>query len=66
MSDGHFNRSLLPAGDFQSGLRAGRARMRTRAEEAFLMAVTAAFPEASEEEKAAAIGLFRKHLSAED
>lgn len=66
MSDGHFNRSLLPAGDFQSGLRAGRARTCTRAEEAFIMAVTAAFPEASEDEKAKAIGLFRKHLLEED
>ena len=31
MSDGNFNRNLLPYRDFQSGVRAGRAQMRTAA-----------------------------------
>lgn len=32
MSDGHFNRSLLPSGgNYAAGVRAGEARMRTRA-----------------------------------
>lgn len=34
MSDGNFNRNLLPYRNFQSGLRAGQAQMRTRALEA--------------------------------
>ena len=35
MSDGNFNRSMLPYRDYQSGLRAGKAQMRTIAVEAF-------------------------------
>lgn len=31
MSDGNFNRNLLPYQNYQSGLRAGRASMRTLA-----------------------------------
>lgn len=30
MSDGNFNRNLLPYTQYQSGLRAGQARMRTQ------------------------------------
>ena len=33
MSDGHFNRSLLPRTDYQSGVRAGRAAAQRLAEE---------------------------------
>ena len=33
MSDGNYNRNLLPYRDYQSGVRAGRAIMRTRAME---------------------------------
>lgn len=33
MADGNFNRSMLPYKDYQSGLRAGRAQMRTLAHE---------------------------------
>lgn len=35
MSDGNFNRQLLPKTDLASGLRAGKAQMRARAELAF-------------------------------
>ena len=35
MSDGNFNRQLLPKTELASGLRAGRAQMRARAEAAF-------------------------------
>ena len=35
MSDGNFNRQLLPKTQLSSGLRAGRAQMRTKAEKAF-------------------------------
>lgn len=35
MSDGNFNRSLLPYHNYQSGVRAGRASMRTLAVQAF-------------------------------
>ena len=34
MSDGHFNRALLPHNDFRSGLRAGMATQKKRCREA--------------------------------
>lgn len=37
MSDGNFNRSLLPSHSFQSGLRTGKAVMKTKALQAFLV-----------------------------
>ena len=35
MSDGNFNRQLLPKTDLSSGLRSGKAQMRQKAERAF-------------------------------
>ena len=35
MSDGNFNRQLLPKTELSSGLRAGKAQMRAKAEKAF-------------------------------
>ena len=35
MSDGNFNRNLLPSHSFQSGVRTGRAVMKTKAVAAF-------------------------------
>ncbi len=35
MSDGNYNRNLLPYNNYQSGVRAGEARMRTLALNAF-------------------------------
>lgn len=35
MSDGNFNRQLLPKTDLSSGLRAGKSQMRMKAEKAF-------------------------------
>ena len=35
MSDGNFNRSMLPYNNYQSGNRAGRAQMKALALEAF-------------------------------
>ncbi|MBO7581891.1 MAG: hypothetical protein J6T38_10305 [Bacteroidaceae bacterium] len=35
MSDGNFNRQLLPKNELSSGLRAGKAQMRVKAEQAF-------------------------------
>ncbi len=35
MSDGNFNRQLLPKTELASGLRAGKAQMRVKAEQAF-------------------------------
>jgi hypothetical protein len=35
MSDGNFNRQLLPKTELSSGIRAGKAQMRVKAEHAF-------------------------------
>ncbi len=35
MSDGNFNRQLLPKTELASGIRAGKAQMRIKAEHAF-------------------------------
>ena len=43
MSDGNFNRSMLPSNSFQSGLRAGQARMQQFALEALELELQATF-----------------------
>lgn len=35
MSDGNFNRSLLPKSELSTGIKAGKAQMRAKAEKAF-------------------------------
>lgn len=49
MSDGNFNRQLLPKTELSSGLRAGKAQMRVKAEAAFAAVIERNFPELSEE-----------------
>lgn len=53
MSDGNFNRQLLPKTDLSSGLRAGKAQMRMKAEQAFNEVVKTFLQEETEERKAA-------------
>ncbi|MCH5175184.1 MAG: hypothetical protein J1F40_04805 [Prevotellaceae bacterium] len=53
MSDGNFNRQLLPNTDLSSGLRAGKAQMKMRAEQAFNEIVETFLTEETEEKKAA-------------
>ena len=50
MSDGNFNRQLLPHNDLSSGLRAGKAQMRQRALQALHTLLTNHFPQLSDEE----------------
>lgn len=50
MSDGNFNRQLLPKNELSAGLRAGKAQMRTRAEQAFLQVIKEKFSRLSEAE----------------
>ncbi len=51
MSDGNFNRSLLPKNDLASGLRAGKAQMRVKAETAFDSVLETYLQEESVEKK---------------
>ena len=53
MSDGNFNRQLLPNTDLSSGLRAGKAQMKMRAEQAFNEIVETFLADETEEKKAA-------------
>ncbi|MBQ6751075.1 MAG: hypothetical protein IJR02_15070 [Bacteroidaceae bacterium] len=53
MSDGNFNRQLLPKTELSSGLRAGRAQMRTKAEKAFDEVVNEFIMNETEERKEA-------------
>lgn len=50
MSDGNFNRALLPHTPYHSGLMAGRMQMRNRAEEAFKDLLLKYFPDMATEE----------------
>ena len=52
MSDGNFNRQLLPNTDLSSGLRAGKAQMKMRAEQAFNEIVDTFLANEAEEKKA--------------
>jgi len=48
MSDGNFNRQLLPKTELASGIRAGKAQMRMKAIEAFDAVLARFFPEESQ------------------
>jgi hypothetical protein len=52
MSDGNFNRALLPKNELSAGIRAGKAQMRAKAEQAFIDTLAKFFPELSEGLKA--------------
>lgn len=58
MSDGNFNRQLLPKTELSSGLRAGKAQMRIKAEKAFDEVINTFLKEESEARKAAMKGFF--------
>lgn len=62
MSDGNFNRSMLPSNSYQSGVRAGRSQMRIKAIqllEALLQEELAIIDEAK---RAELLLLFRQRL----
>lgn len=48
MSDGNFNRALLPKNELSAGIRVGKAQMRTKAEQAFCETLRHYYPEMSE------------------
>lgn len=58
MSDGNFNRQLLPKTELSSGLRAGKAQMRVKAEKAFDEVINTFLKEEPEVRKSAMKGLF--------
>ena len=49
MSDGNFNRALLPQTPYASGLKMGRAMATKKAEEAFVAWLRAEYPQLTNE-----------------
>lgn len=62
MSDGNFNRALLPHTPYHSGLATGRMQMRIKAEEALKNILNECFPEISSEEHEKIVNTFREKI----
>lgn len=62
MSDGNFNRALLPSTPYRSGMKMGGQQMRGKAIEAFRNLIKERFPELKEEELQELIEEFRRRL----
>ena len=62
MSDGNFNRALLPKNELSAGIRAGKAQMRAKAEKSIKEVIDHFFPDAPTETKEAAIKEFINRL----
>lgn len=60
MSDGNFNRALLPHTPYQSGLATGRMQMRNRAEEAIKEILLKHFPDISQQQLAEIINEYKE------
>lgn len=63
MSDGNFNRSLLPHTPYHSGLQTGKSMAKMKAIEAFKEYLRSAHPEWSEDAMQSATDTFKKILS---
>ena len=62
MSDGNFNRSLLPANSYQSGIRAGQAQTRIKAINVLSELLSSYFPDLPEEKRDDLIQSFREKI----
>ena len=62
MSDGNFNRALLPSTPYRSGMKMGQQQMRGKAIEAFQNLIKERFPEMKEEELQELIEAFRRRV----
>lgn len=62
MSDGNFNRALLPSTPYRSGMKMGGQQMRGKAIEAFRNLIKERFPELKEEELQELIEAFRRRV----
>ena len=62
MSDGNFNRALLPSTPYRSGMKMGQQQMRGKAIEAFRNLIKERFPELKEEELQELIEEFRRRV----
>lgn len=62
MSDGNFNRSLLPKGELSTGIKSGKAQMRAKAEKAFDTVAERVLNDVPKDKLAEAKVLFMKML----
>ena len=62
MSDGNFNRALLPSTPYRSGIKMGQQQLRIKAEAAFREVVKEKFPTPSDEELDSISEEFHKKL----
>ena len=62
MSDGNFNRALLPKNELSAGIRAGKAQMRAKAQRALAEMLDNCFPNITEQQRREATELFLQKL----
>ena len=62
MSDGNYNKNLLPYQDYRSGVRAGRAATIAKAKSALAGLIESELPELPEEHRARLLARFREML----
>ena len=62
MSDGNFNRALLPSTPYRSGIKMGQQQLRIKAETAFREVVKEKFPILTDEELDALVSEFHKRI----
>ena len=62
MSDGNFNRALLPPTPYASGVRMGSQQTKAKALNALLRALEQAVPPLSEEQKESVVGCFKEMM----
>lgn len=62
MSDGNFNRALLPSTPYRSGVKMGQQQAKAKALTALRAALEAPIPALTEEQKAAITAAFRQNL----
>ena len=63
MSDGNFNRALLPSTPYRSGIKMGQQQAKAKARAAMRRALEQAQPPLSPEQKEAIVRCFEKELS---
>lgn len=62
MSDGNFNRALLPHTPYHSGLVTGRMQMRNKAEEALKDILEEHFPNTTPEQREEILRIFKEKM----
>ncbi|MCM1372351.1 MAG: hypothetical protein NC113_01740 [Bacteroides sp.] len=62
MSDGNFNRALLPHTPYHSGLATGRMQMRSKAEEALKDILEEYFPDTTIKQREEIVNIFKEKM----